>query len=201
MRTKLIVFITVVGLGIVGAFGWLGYQLFTTGFSAKTEPPCDRGVHGASDPSSGHPDRAAKRAESHPVESRRDERSRWHILPITAPPAMPTTAAARHPSARTSTRKRRTYDWPTPSRCRTVKSSGSFITAFASPRCRPGERVTRRRQGQLEAGPLHSPSPTTDAGRTRPDEGAQSQDEERPGRRSRLRPVPTGRRRGGSTDR
>ena len=38
MRTKLIVFITVVGLGIVGAFGWLGYQLFTTGFSAKTEP-------------------------------------------------------------------------------------------------------------------------------------------------------------------
>jgi mono/diheme cytochrome c family protein len=38
MRTKLIVFITVVCLGIVGAFGWLGYQLFTTGFSAKTEP-------------------------------------------------------------------------------------------------------------------------------------------------------------------
>ena len=38
MRTKLIVFITVVGLGIVGVFGWLGYQLFTTGFSAKTEP-------------------------------------------------------------------------------------------------------------------------------------------------------------------
>jgi cytochrome c len=38
MRTKLIVFITVVGLGIVGAFGWVGYQLFTTGFSAKTEP-------------------------------------------------------------------------------------------------------------------------------------------------------------------
>jgi len=38
MGTKLIVFITVVGLGIVGAFGWLGYQLFTTGFSAKTEP-------------------------------------------------------------------------------------------------------------------------------------------------------------------
>lgn len=38
MGTKLIVFITVVGLGIVGAFGWVGYQLFTTGFSAKTEP-------------------------------------------------------------------------------------------------------------------------------------------------------------------
>ena len=38
MRTKLIVFIIVVELGIVGAFGWLGYQLFTTGFSAKTEP-------------------------------------------------------------------------------------------------------------------------------------------------------------------
>ena len=38
MRTKLIVFIIVVGIGIVGAFGWMGYQLFTTGFSAKTEP-------------------------------------------------------------------------------------------------------------------------------------------------------------------
>jgi mono/diheme cytochrome c family protein len=38
MRTKLIVFIIVTGLGIVGVFGWLGYRLFTTGFSAKTEP-------------------------------------------------------------------------------------------------------------------------------------------------------------------
>ena len=38
MRTKLIVFITVVGIGIVGAFGGRGYQLFTSGFSAKTEP-------------------------------------------------------------------------------------------------------------------------------------------------------------------
>jgi mono/diheme cytochrome c family protein len=38
MRTKLIVFITVVSIGIVGAFGWAGYQLFTSGFSAKTEP-------------------------------------------------------------------------------------------------------------------------------------------------------------------
>ena len=38
MRTKLIVFIILVGLGIVGAFGWVGYQLFTTGFSARTEP-------------------------------------------------------------------------------------------------------------------------------------------------------------------
>lgn len=38
MRTKLIVFITIVGLGIVGALGWVGYQVFTTGFSAKMEP-------------------------------------------------------------------------------------------------------------------------------------------------------------------
>lgn len=38
MGTKLIVFIFVVSLGIVGAFGWVVYQLFTTGFSAKTEP-------------------------------------------------------------------------------------------------------------------------------------------------------------------
>ncbi len=38
MRTKLIVFIIVMGLGIVGAFGWMGYQLFATGFSAKVEP-------------------------------------------------------------------------------------------------------------------------------------------------------------------
>jgi mono/diheme cytochrome c family protein len=38
MRKKLIVFIIVAGFGIVGVFGWLGYRLFTTGFSAKTEP-------------------------------------------------------------------------------------------------------------------------------------------------------------------
>ena len=38
MRTKLIVFIILTVLGIIGAFGWVGYQLFTTGFSAKTEP-------------------------------------------------------------------------------------------------------------------------------------------------------------------
>jgi mono/diheme cytochrome c family protein len=39
MLTKLIILIAVVGLGIVGAFGWMGYQTFTSGFSAKTEPP------------------------------------------------------------------------------------------------------------------------------------------------------------------
>ena len=38
MRTKLIILIIVLGFGVVGTFGWLGYQLFTTGFSAKTEP-------------------------------------------------------------------------------------------------------------------------------------------------------------------
>ena len=38
MRTKLFVLIVIVGLGIAGTFGWVGYQLFTTGFSAKTEP-------------------------------------------------------------------------------------------------------------------------------------------------------------------
>jgi mono/diheme cytochrome c family protein len=41
MRTKLIVFIIVLGvlcLGTFGAFGWMGYQLFTTGFSAKPQP-------------------------------------------------------------------------------------------------------------------------------------------------------------------
>lgn len=38
MRTKLIVFCIVAGLLTAGAFGWVGYQLFTTGFSAKTEP-------------------------------------------------------------------------------------------------------------------------------------------------------------------
>ena len=38
MQTTLIVFITVMGIGIVGAFGCAESQLFTSGFSAKTEP-------------------------------------------------------------------------------------------------------------------------------------------------------------------
>jgi mono/diheme cytochrome c family protein len=38
MRTKLIVFIIVLVLGTLGAVGWIGYQLFATGFSAKPEP-------------------------------------------------------------------------------------------------------------------------------------------------------------------
>ena len=38
MRAKLIVFFIVTVIGIVGALGCRGYQLFTTGFSAKTEP-------------------------------------------------------------------------------------------------------------------------------------------------------------------
>jgi hypothetical protein len=38
MRTKLIVFFIIMSCGIVGALGWIGYQLFITGFSAKTEP-------------------------------------------------------------------------------------------------------------------------------------------------------------------
>lgn len=41
MRTKLIIFIIfiiVLSLGIVGTFGWMGYQLFATGFSARAEP-------------------------------------------------------------------------------------------------------------------------------------------------------------------
>ena len=38
MRTKLIVFIIVLVLGTIGVVGWLGYQLFSTGFSAKPEP-------------------------------------------------------------------------------------------------------------------------------------------------------------------
>ena len=46
MRTKLIVFIIVAELGIVGVFGWLGYRLFTTGFSAKTEPHAIESMNG-----------------------------------------------------------------------------------------------------------------------------------------------------------
>ena len=38
MRTKLIVFIIVLVLGTLGAVGWMGYQLFSTGFSAKPQP-------------------------------------------------------------------------------------------------------------------------------------------------------------------
>ncbi len=38
MKTKLIAVVALLLLTGVGAFGWVGYRLFTTGFSAKTEP-------------------------------------------------------------------------------------------------------------------------------------------------------------------
>jgi mono/diheme cytochrome c family protein len=38
MKAKLIGAITIIMLLGLGLFGWVGYQLFTTGFSAKTEP-------------------------------------------------------------------------------------------------------------------------------------------------------------------
>ncbi|MCX5721653.1 MAG: cytochrome c [Nitrospirae bacterium] len=38
MRTKLLIVILLVVLAGATTFGWLGYRLFTTGFSAKTEP-------------------------------------------------------------------------------------------------------------------------------------------------------------------
>lgn len=38
MKNKLIGFFVIVILGGLAAFSWVGYRLFTTGFSAKTEP-------------------------------------------------------------------------------------------------------------------------------------------------------------------
>ena len=38
MKNKLIFVFVLIILAVVAAFGWVGYQLFTTGFSAKTEP-------------------------------------------------------------------------------------------------------------------------------------------------------------------
>src|SRR5690242_12826490 len=38
MKAKLIGAVVIIFLAVLGASGWVGYQLFTTGFSAKTEP-------------------------------------------------------------------------------------------------------------------------------------------------------------------
>ena len=38
MKAKLIGAIVIIFLAVLGALGWVGYQMFTTGFSAKTEP-------------------------------------------------------------------------------------------------------------------------------------------------------------------
>jgi len=38
MRTKLVAILVIAVLAVIGAFGWVGYRLFATGFSAKTEP-------------------------------------------------------------------------------------------------------------------------------------------------------------------
>ena len=79
-----------------------------------------------------HPDREAKHAESDPVEPRRDERvvgafcrSLRH-LPCQRRQRPDTHRQERVPA------RRPTYDWPTSSRCRTVRSSGSFTTASAA---------------------------------------------------------------------
>ena len=56
MKAKLlgaVVILIVVGLGL---FGWVGYQLFTTGFSAKTEPHALEVLDGAADPPLGDSD-------------------------------------------------------------------------------------------------------------------------------------------------
>src|SRR4030095_13259281 len=38
MKAKLIGAVVIIFVAALGAFGWVGYQLYTTGFSAKTEP-------------------------------------------------------------------------------------------------------------------------------------------------------------------
>jgi mono/diheme cytochrome c family protein len=38
MKAKLIGAVVIIFLAVLGASGWVGYRLFTTGFSAKTEP-------------------------------------------------------------------------------------------------------------------------------------------------------------------
>src|SRR5215467_3205656 len=38
MKAKLIGVLVIIFLAAVGALGWVGYQMFSTGFSAKTEP-------------------------------------------------------------------------------------------------------------------------------------------------------------------
>ena len=38
MRSKFVTFIVISFLILIGLIGWLGYQSFSTGFSAKAEP-------------------------------------------------------------------------------------------------------------------------------------------------------------------
>jgi len=38
MKAKLIGAVIIIVFAALGASGWVGYRLFTTGFSAKTEP-------------------------------------------------------------------------------------------------------------------------------------------------------------------
>ena len=174
MRTKLIVFITVVCLGIVGAFGWLGYQLFTTGFSAKTEPHAlevwmARQIRHLAIP-------IEKRNAQNPIPLSADvmKESLAHFADHCA------TCHANDGSGQTPIGKNvypkapdlRLTDTQSMSDGEIFWTIHHGIRFTAMPAW--GEGDPAQDKGQLEAGPLHSPSPTTDAGRTRPDEGTQS---------------------------
>jgi hypothetical protein len=95
---------------VCAAGGWLGYQLFTTGFSAKTEP------HAIEVLMARHIRRLAipieNRNARNPIPLSPDVRQEAlaHFAAITVQPATPTTAAATHLLAKAFTRRRQTYD-------------------------------------------------------------------------------------------
>src|SRR5215467_14431195 len=108
MRTKLRVFIIAVVIGMVGTVGWMSYRLFTTGFSAKTEPYAlevfmARQIRHLAIP-------IEQRDKSNPVPFDADVlKESLPISPTIVRPAMQMMVAAKLRLARTCIRKRRTY--------------------------------------------------------------------------------------------
>ncbi len=121
--------------------GWLGYQLFTTGFSAKTEP---------------HAIEVFLARQIRHLAIPIEQRNSPNPVPLDPGPAEGRVGTLRRPLRGLPCERRKRPDThrqeclpqsagpPVPrlNRCRTANSSGSSTTAFALPRCRPGAKAT-----------------------------------------------------------
>jgi len=144
MKAKLlgaVVILILVGLGL---FGWVGYQLFTTGFSAKTEPHAlevlmARQIRHLAIP-------IEKRNAANPVPLNADivKEGRTHFADHCAV-CHSNDGSGQTPIGKNVYPKAPDLRLTVHSPCRTANCSGSSTTGSDLRPCLPGEAATRRR--------------------------------------------------------